>query len=223
MTKNGYIEVSEAKGKKLRTVIDTINGHDVHEEVVVLSGGGRIAEVSDENLFKVETHSNHEGNAISFGAESISTSNSYILIDRNNSGDYPHGTASSYIGLNWVIISGLGDATAVGDWTIGYISSIGVTGSVTNGILHGHFDKKEERFDLTFNFHPLTFGCRTIDHLANPLLKVEGDTNFSSTIQVVDTTGDSITPQIGDVFLKLNITSGEIIGFSAVVAYHPHE
>jgi len=219
----GYIEVSEAKGKNLRTIEKTIDSVVVHEEVIQIGAGyGTIrAAINEDGYLKVESHSNHEADLISFGQENISAGTiGFILVDLSDTINYPH-SGTTYIGLNWLIIQGLADSTAEGDWTIGYISSIGASGAVFNGMLHGHFDKKEEKFDVEFNFHPLTAGCSTIHHLSGPVFKSIGDTIFQNDVPLLGTAG-SVAPDVGDIVAKLEINVGSVTGFAISLAYHAH-
>lgn len=193
--------------------------HDVLGAVQI-TDGVETAEVTDEGYLEVSTHSDHGAFTVAFEKDAINATIGFVLIDLSDAAHYPH-TLTGYLGVDFIIITGLGDANAEGYYDIGFITRIDGTDADWFSVFHGHFDKKEERFEIILTFAPMTVCLRTEQSLSGGGMKLDNDATFQTDVAVEGTYGNPF-PAVGDLVLKVTRTAGQA-DLAVLVGYHTHE
>jgi len=183
---------------------------------------GRYSEQPDETKLRVTAiiQGDHTGDSISFWKEGIATTTGYVLIDLSDIVNYPH-IYVHHIGIDWIIMSGLASSTAVGCYDVGFITRINGTNCDWYSLIHGCFDKKEEKFDVALNFVPQSLVCLATKHISGGSMKFTNDATFKTGGTVEGVYGNP-TPAVGDVVLKVTIAAGQG-NLAVVIGYHSHE
>jgi len=187
---------------------------------IVGADGTNLASVNDEGHQDIVTHSDHRGDSISFGKEGIAATTGYVLIDLNDIVNYPH-VYVHHIGIDWIILAGLADSSAVGHYDIGFINRIDGVNSDWYSVLHGHFDKKEQKFKAALNFTPQSLVCIPDKHLSGGVMKLTNDATFNNGGTVEGVYGNP-TPAVGDIVLKVAVSAGSG-NLAVVIGYHSHD
>ena len=190
---------------------------------VIITDGTEKATVSAEGYLDVAAHgevSRHDGTSVSFRKDGINTATGYVLIDLSDTTNYPH-LSTTHLGIDWIIITGLASSTAVGYYDIGFITRIDETNSDWQSIFHGHFDKKEERFEVMLNMIPQSIMCLVSQHLSGGELKITSDTIFQNDATVEGVYSATTTPAVGDLVLKVTLSAGTA-DMAVAVGYHSH-
>lgn len=193
--------------------------HSKLKSTTKITDGTNIATVSDEGYQDIVTHSDHRGDSISFWKTNIAATTGYVLIDLSDIVNYPH-LYVHHIGIDWIIVAGLADSNAVGCYDIGFITRINGTNSDWYSLIHGCFDKKEQKFDVALNFTPQSLVCLASKHLSGGSMKFTNDATFRTAATVEGTYGNP-TPAVGDIILKVTLSAGQG-NLAVVIGYHSH-
>ena len=194
--------------------------HALLKSTTKITDGTNIASVTEEGYQDIVTHSDHRGDSISFGKDDIAVTTGYVLIDLSDVVNYPH-VYVHHIGIDWVIVAGLADSNAVGHYDVGFITRINGTNSDWYLLLHGHFDKKEQKFKVSLNFVPQSLVCLPSKHVSGGCMNVTNDATFNTGATVEGVYGNP-TPAVGDIILKVTRTAGQG-NLAVVIGYHSHE
>lgn len=162
-----------------------------------------------------------EGFTVAFEKDGIAATTGFVLIDLSDSEHYPH-TKTGKICVDFVVIAGLADGTAEGYYDIGFITRVDETDSDWMSVFHGHFDKKELRFEVMLTFHPLKVVMDASHHLSGGGMKIEDDATFQSDETVEGTYSATTTPAVGDLVLKVTRTAGTA-NLAVLIGYHTED
>ncbi|GAI22082.1 unnamed protein product, partial [marine sediment metagenome] len=185
-----------------------------------LTDGEDLASITDEGYQDVSIHGSHDGDSISFEEDDIDVTTGYVLIDLSDTTNYPH-SGTERVGVDWIVVTGLADTSAVGYFDIGFITRIDGVNSDWYSIFHDHFDKKEERFEIMLNLVPQSVECNPTKHLSGGGMKFVNDATFNTGGTVKGTYSDTTPPAVGDLVLKVTRSAGQT-DLAVAVGYHTH-
>lgn len=173
--------------------------------------------VDGESYIDVHSHAQTANYSIQLNAEDIGSDVGYLLIDLDDSTQWPH-SATGYCALNHYRVAAIGDNTLAGEFHIGYVEAVHATDIDFMCVIHDDFEKSERRIQSELNYHPNAIVCTGTRHLGQRELT---DTNFGSDIDTVATTG--ATPvEVGDIILSITRTAGTLNDMSITMGYQTY-
>ena len=155
--------------------------------------------------------------SINMEIENLAASANYILIDKSDIANWPHGYAGGDILLQTLEIFMDPDDSFVGDIEVGFLEDVDGTDGESHPLHTWHMDKKADITHEDHNFPNLR--CTSSSHLSSAKDLADGDWQTDLTYASPDDDTGATTPAgSGDLYLRVVMTAGSL-DISVLIQY----